>query len=120
MIGGRVRIGHQDRRAPRRGELEDGAARASQDQVRGGEHVVLERQVDAAGTGDLDAGFVAQVGQLELAEQRLGDLTRRAAQGLAQAHGDVDLIVGAVRAAQQRVRVLIVGTEGARQGSRAA
>ena len=50
VVGGRVRVGDEDRRPARRGHLEDRAARAAQDQVAGGEAVaevglVLEQRV---------------------------------------------------------------------------
>ncbi len=69
VVAGRVRIGHQDRRPAGRGQLEDRAARASQDQVGGGEEVgqaggvVPDQGVAVAVRGRLEPALAAPRGR---------------------------------------------------------
>ncbi len=81
------------------GHLADGA----------GEEAGVERQVDEAGPGDLHGRGDAR--EVEALHDLGGDVAGRAAELLAQAERDVGLVVGAIGAAQRRVRARVIRPE---------
>ena len=73
------------------------------------EKVARERDVDEAGARDLDA--LADALQVELRDDRRGDLARRPLERLAEAHREIGLVVGALGAADHRIDARAVGAE---------
>ncbi len=73
------------------------------------EEVARERDVDEAGARDLDA--LGDAVQVELRDDGRRDLARCALERLGEAHREVRLVVGALRAADHRIDARMVGAE---------
>jgi hypothetical protein len=81
-----------------------------------GDGLVAQREVDEPRSRQLD--LRAQVPDVEVSEELLGDLPRRLAEPLGQTHRDVRLEVRAVGAPDRRMGATQLGTEGGLEGTR--